>query len=106
MSAFDVTRLTKRLAKSQLILLGRLATGAYCYSRILCRHARLHPMKTVRKNLVTDVRQRVAEVVVGQDVVVERLLMPSLKFDLALAISSASNLCYQGRSLPLPLWIR
>ena len=32
-------------------------------------------METVRKNLVTDVRQRVAEVVVGQDVVVERLLI-------------------------------
>ena len=32
-------------------------------------------METVRKNLVTNVRQRVAEVVVGQDVVVERLLI-------------------------------
>ncbi len=32
-------------------------------------------METIRKNLVSDVRQRVAEVVVGQDVVVERLLI-------------------------------
>lgn len=34
-----------------------------------------YPMETIRKNLVSDVRQRVAEVVVGQDVVVERLLI-------------------------------
>ena len=32
-------------------------------------------METIRNNLVSDVRQRVAEVVVGQDVVVERLLI-------------------------------
>ena len=32
-------------------------------------------METIRKISVSDVRQRVAEVVVGQDVVVERLLI-------------------------------
>ena len=32
-------------------------------------------METAEKNLVRDVRQRVAEVVVGQDIVVERLLI-------------------------------
>ena len=32
-------------------------------------------METILNNLVSDVRQRVAEVVVGQDVVVERLLI-------------------------------
>ena len=32
-------------------------------------------METIQTNLVTDVRQRVAEVVVGQDTVVERLLI-------------------------------
>ena len=32
-------------------------------------------METVRKNLVSEVRQRVAEVVVGQNTVVERLLI-------------------------------
>ena len=32
-------------------------------------------METIQTNLVKDVRQRVAEVVVGQDTVVERLLI-------------------------------
>ena len=32
-------------------------------------------METIQANLVKDVRQRVAEVVVGQDTVVERLLI-------------------------------
>ena len=66
-------------ANRQPILLGQAVVGAYGLRRrnnALDQGVRLvFAMETIKTNLVTEVRQRVAEVVVGQDTVVERLLI-------------------------------
>ncbi|GIT12702.1 MAG: hypothetical protein CM1200mP34_1080 [Verrucomicrobiales bacterium] len=55
-------------------------------------------METVRKNLVSEVRQRVAEVVVGQEKVVERLLI---------ALFPGGHLLLQGvQAWPKRCWCR